>query len=318
MTRHAHLKAFLPSVLLLSVPALLPTSLSAQVPVLPPLLEATKPMLSGEFSLYPGTPPGSAPASEPEQWNTMGGYSIARNVVVPTLTPVLPDAAKATGAAVVVVPGGAYLSLSMDTEGLLVARALAKQGVAAFVLKYRLDATPRDIPGYNVAMKERMGQIMHAPVGTPHIVRPQAVDDAAAAVRLLRAQSSKWTIDPHRLGMVGFSAGAMTTLTLTLEDRPGAMPDFIGLIYGPMVEVKVPANAPPLFAALAADDVLFGGQGFGLVESWHSAGHPVELHSYEHGNHGFGMRPLGTTSDLWLEQFVAWMRADKWLDSSKK
>ncbi len=299
-------------ILSLTIASALPAMLG-QMPAMPPMYEASKPQLPGEFPLYAGTPPGSKPAGDAEQWNTMGGYYLARNVTVPTLTPVLPDPAKATGAAVLVAPGGAYMALAMDTEGLLVARELARHGIAAFVLKYRLDATPRDIPGFNQAMGRRMAGVVNGPAGAPPIFQPLAVDDAAAAMRLLRARSSQWKIDPTRIGMVGFSAGAMTTLTLTLENRSGATPNFIGIIYGPMLNVTVPASAPPLFAALASDDPLFGQQGFGLIQSWHAAGRPAELHYYEHGGHGFGMRPLGTTSDLWMEEFLLWIKADKWL-----
>jgi len=293
---------------------LLSLSGSVLMAQMPPMLEATRPSFAGEIPLYPGTAPRSKPDAQPEQWNTMGGYRAARNVTVPTLIPFLPDPAKATGAAVLVAPGGAYLMLSMDTEGIMVARKLAEQGVAAFVLKYRLDPTPRDIPGFGQTMGARMGPILKGGKAAAQLEQPLAVDDAAAALKLIRSRAAEWHIDPKRTGMIGFSAGARTVLALTLENRSGARPSFTGVIYGPMLSVTVPEKAPPLFVALAADDPIWGHAGFGLVTSWQSAGRPVELHFYEHGDHGFGMRPTGTTSELWFDEFVLWMRDGKLLE----
>ncbi len=296
--------------LLLALPT---AAVVAQIPPgMPSPVESTRPQIPGEFPLYPGTPPGSQPNAQPEQWDTMGGEYLARNVTIPTLIPVLPDPAKATGVAVVVAPGGAYMALSMESEGLKVARKLAENGIAAFVLKYRLDPTPQDLPGFMAAIGARVGGAIQAGgKGAPPIMEPLAIDDAAAAIKLIRARAAEYHIDPSRTGMVGFSAGAMTTLTLTLEDRPGAEPSFVGIIYGPMLPVTVPLHAPPLFAALAADDPLFGHEGFGLITSWQTAGRPVEVHLYEHGDHGFGMRQQGTTSDLWFQEFATWIKDSK-------
>jgi acetyl esterase/lipase len=88
-----------------------------------------------------------------------------------------------------------------------------------------------------------------------------------------------------------------------------AKPAFMANIYGPMTQLDPPTDPPPLFVALAADDPLFGGQGFGLVEGWQRAGGAVELHYYDGGQHGFGSHKKGTTSDLWFDQYVAWMAA---------
>ena len=86
-----------------------------------------------------------------------------------------------------------------------------------------------------------------------------------------------------------------------------AKPAFIGIIYGPLEPVTVPADAPPLFVALAADDPLFGGRGMGLIESWMTAKRPVEFHLYEQGGHGFGMYHKETTSTGWFDAFVQWL-----------
>src|SRR3954466_5447601 len=93
-------------------------------------------------------------ATAPESWHTQYGSKFARNVTVATLTPFLPEASKASGAAVIVAPGGGFRTLSMENEGSNVARALAERGVAAFVLKYRLNQTPADLPGFERLMAE--------------------------------------------------------------------------------------------------------------------------------------------------------------------
>jgi acetyl esterase/lipase len=86
-----------------------------------------------------------------------------------------------------------------------------------------------------------------------------------------------------------------------------AKPAFIGNIYGPLGAVDVPPDAPPLFAAVAADDPLFGQSNFGLIETWRKANRPVEFHYYEKGGHGFGMYPKETTSTGWFDAYVRWL-----------
>jgi len=83
---------------------------------------------------------------------------------------------------------------------------------------------------------------------------------------------------------------------------------FIGNIYGPLTAVEVPVDAPPLFAAVAADDPIFGLSNFGLIENWRKANRPVEFHCYEQGGHGFGMYPKETTSTGWFDAYVNWLR----------
>lgn len=249
-------------------------------------------------------------ATNPEVWHSQYGSQFARNVTIATLTPFLPDPAKASGAAVVVAPGGGFFSLSMENEGSNVARALAERGVAAFVLKYRLNQTPADLPGFEKYMRDMFsgaGRPPRPPDPGQAMARlaPQLAD-ARAAFALIRKRSAEWHVDPNRIGMIGFSAGAMLTMATTLNGED-AKPAFIGNIYGPLASVTVPADAPPLFIALAADDPFFGNGGFGLIESWKAAKRPVEFHLYEQGGHGFGMYPKETTSTGWFDAFVRWL-----------
>ena len=258
-----------------------------------------------------GTPP-LPDAKARESWHSQYGSKFARNVTVATITPFLPDPAKASGAAVVVAPGGGFRTLSMENEGWNVARALAERGVAAFVLKYRLNQTPEDMAGFERSMKEMFSSAARPrPASPPDPQRMMAglapqLEDARAAFALIRRRAAEWKINPDRIGMVGFSAGAMLTLATELGGQD-AKPAFIGIIYGPLAPVTVPADAPPLFVALAADDPLFANGGFGLIDSWRAAKKPAEFHLYEQGGHGFGMYPKETTSTGWFNAFVSWL-----------
>ncbi len=249
-------------------------------------------------------------ATASESWHSQYGSLFARNVTVATLTPYLPDPAKATGAAVIVAPGGGFRTLSMENEGSDVARALAAKGVAAFVLKYRLNQTPADMPGFERSMTEMFSATAARPP-RPDPEKAMAglapqIADSRAAFALVRKRAAEWHVDPDRVGMVGFSAGAMLTMATTLAGQD-AKPAFIGIIYGPLAPVTVPADAPPMFVALAADDPFFANSGFGLIDSWKTAKRPVEFHLYEQGGHGFGMYPKTTTSTGWFDAFTRWL-----------
>nr|WP_315765160.1 alpha/beta hydrolase [Sphingomonas sp. Y38-1Y] len=249
-------------------------------------------------------------ATAKESWHSQYGSVFARNVTVATLTPFLPDPAKATGAAVVVTPGGGFRTLSMENEGWDVAKALAAQGVAAFVLKYRLNQTPADMAGFERSMTQMFSAAARpasrpSPEAAMANLAPQ-IADARAAFALIRRRAGEWKIDPDRIGMVGFSAGAMLTMATALRGQD-AKPAFLGNIYGPLGAMPAPADAPPMFVALAADDPLFGEPQYGLIDAWRTAKRPVEFHLYEKGGHGFGMYQKATTSTGWFDAFSKWL-----------
>ncbi|MFD1036556.1 alpha/beta hydrolase [Sphingomonas hankookensis] len=259
---------------------------------------------------------GTLPAAKAkEAWHQQYGSVFARNVTDATLTPFLPDPAKANGTAVIVAPGGGFRTLSMQNEGWDVAKALADRGVAAFVLKYRLNQTPADMAGFERSMREMFSGTVARPRPNPaaaaNALAPQ-IADADAAFMLIRSRAAQWKVDPNRIGMIGFSAGAMLTMATTLSSNQ-AKPAFIGDVYGPLAAASVPADAPPLFVALAADDPFFANSGFGLIESWKAAKRPVEFHLYEQGGHGFGMYQKPTTSTGWFDAFAKWMEMHGWL-----
>ncbi|PTW48843.1 acetyl esterase/lipase [Sphingomonas faeni] len=292
---------------------LLASALALATPVLAQDARMTATAPPAEPTAIPLNTGGVKGQAAPEAWFQQYGVAMTRNVTSATLTPFLPDPAKATGAAVIVAPGGGFLMLSMENEGWRVAKALADRGIAAFVLKYRLKPTPADMGGF-----EQSVTAMFAGAAQPQ--RRMSPDeaiaglgdqiaDARAAVALVRTRATEWKIDPARVGMVGFSAGAMTTMATALA-APDTHLAFIAPIYGSMEAVKVPTDAPPLFAVLAANDPLFANKGFGLIESWQKAGKPVEFHLYQAGGHGFGLGKKGTTSTGWFEDFMHWLDAN--------
>lgn len=264
---------------------------------------------------------GTAPlpnATAQEAWYVQYGSRFVRNVTVATITPFLPDPANASGTAIVVAPGGGFRTLSIENEGWNVARALAERGVAAFVLKYRLNQTPADMAAFQRSMDELFSNTGRRPPRPDPAqmttqLAPQ-LEDVRAAFALIRERAATWQIDPQRIGMLGFSAGAMLTLATVLVGE-NVRPALIGNIYGPLTAVSVPADAPPLFVALAADDPFFADSGFGLIESWRAAKKPVEFHLYEQGGHGFGMYPKETTSTGWFAAFVSWLAMHGMLNS---
>ncbi len=289
--------------------------LIAQPQGVDPQIVVTKaPAEPDAIPLYGSATPGSA---DTENWaQYYGQFAVVRNVTRPTLTPVLPDPATANGAAVIVAPGGAYMLLAIDPEGWRVARALADRGIAAFVLKYRIMATPVDPVEAAAFMDKRVRDGLPDPTKQPTLQYPPSTDDALAALAVVRGRAAEWGIDPKRVGMIGFSAGAMTSLNTVLAAKPGSGPDFFGYIYGPQAAVTVPANAPPMFAAIAMDDPLFPSMGFPIVAAWHKAKRPVELHAYAKGGHGFNLGIPGTTTTGMLDQFVAWLGMEGFLKPS--
>lgn len=274
---------------------------------------ADTPLQSGAISL----PVNKVAEDRSEEWYLNGDMLTVRNVVQPTLTPVLP-VGPSSGASVIIAPGGGFNSLSMENEGWLVARWLANHGIAAFVLKYRLVATPKGLPVYQDEFNRMIrGEKVSfsTPAGTP----PEALADGLAALRHVRSNAASYKIDPNRIGFMGFSAGGSLTRSV-IENAGKDMPAFAAPVYtrmGPMAEV--PANAPPLFAMIAGDDFLLPppSEGFGLIESWRMAKKPVEFHLIANGGHGFGYGRAGTASEGWLNIFHDWLEVSGFLEASE-
>jgi acetyl esterase/lipase len=257
----------------------------------------------------------------PETWFRQWGDPMARNISTATLTPFLPEPGKANGAAVIVAPGGGFSWLSMGNEGWEVAEALAKQGIAAFVLKYRLNPTPPSLEDFSAWMNRPRPAATAPTTNTSGTANPtprppqrdlsNQLEDAEAAYAMIVKRAKEWGVDTNRIGMIGFSAGAGLTMHSTLNSKTMKLA-FIGPIYGGMGPVEVPKDAPPMFNVIATDDFLFQGQ-TGIIESWHKAGRPVEFHLYQNGGHGFGLGNPNRTSNRWFDAFIHWLDVNKFL-----
>jgi acetyl esterase/lipase len=136
----------------------------------------------------------------------------------------------------------------------------------------------------------------------------QSVADAFQAMRVVRGHAAEWSLDPRKIGFIGFSAGAMLAVDVGTGYDAATRPDFIGAIYGALrAGHTVPADAPPLFVAAASDDNLLSGKSLPIYEAWRAARRPAELHIYERGGHGFGMARQGVTSDHWIDELEWWL-----------
>ena len=289
------------------------TSAFAQDGTIYPLEAPAEP---GAISLGTG---GVADQPAKESWFRQWGEPMVRNVTEATLTPYLPDPAKANGTAVIVAPGGGFRWLSINNEGWKIAKALNERGIAAFVLKYRLIPTPPTLEALKESMNRTFAAVTPPAAGAagaapapaaepPRPPRPDLTNqlqDAEAAYALILSRAKEWNVDTSRIGMMGFSAGAGLTMHCELNSKTMKFA-FIAPIYGGMGPVVVPKDAPPLFVAIAANDFLFNGQ-FGLIKSWYDAKKPVEFHLYQDGGHGFGMGYPGHTTYWWFEPFTHWL-----------
>lgn len=260
--------------------------------------------------IWPAAAPGTESWSGPEveldaDLAPAGKVHIITNVTVPTLTIIRPDRGKANGMAMIVVPGGAFRALAWDLEGTEVALWLASQGITAFVLKYRV-RPPSDT-------KRQGPESFDDFFRRTEPARDVAVADATQALRQVRARANSLGIAPNRIGMIGFSAGAMTTMELALSSNAVARPDFAVSVYGAMPAGQSPASgAPPLFIVAAKDDPQVpSGKSVEIYRRWTRARLPAEIHLYEKGGHGFGMRSRGLPLDAWPAALKLWLASPR-------
>jgi acetyl esterase/lipase len=270
--------------------------------------------------LWPDGPPGPKADPQPAEigFTDPAGKAMVRNVSDPTLTVVRP--AEPNGVGVIIAPGGGWRMLSWQNEGTDLAAWLAGRGYTAFVLKYRLMPTPPDPAQFAAGMAGIFAMLVEplpaarAPrtnaellAGEPaRLARATAGEDARRALEIVRDRAAEWDIDAARIGMVGFSAGAVVTADLAMA-RPGDLA-FIAPIYGGSTDgAPVPSNAPPLFTVVASDDRRLFKLVEGLSADWSDADRPAELHVFARGGHGFGVAPRGLPVDRWLDLFADWL-----------
>jgi acetyl esterase/lipase len=230
------------------------------------------------------------------------------NVSKPTISIYRPSADRATGAAVVVCPGGGYHILAMDLEGTEVCDWLNSIGVTAVLLKYRVP--------------ERSGLEKHI----------AALQDAQRALGLVRQRAKEFGIDPQRIGTLGFSAGGHLSAALSSNyrerlyppvdeaDKVTCRPDFQVLIYpGGLTrkdesdkvapEVAATTNTPPTFIAMTQDDGVRVENALFYALALKNAKVQIELHVYPTGGHGYGLRPSKDFVTTWPQRATDWMRS---------
>lgn len=276
-----------------------------------------------EIPLYDGEIPNARPSLDLEsKWWERDSIEIISRVSRPTLSIYLPVKGLATGAAVIICPGGGYTNLAVSHEGADVAKRFADSGIAAFVLKYR-------IPDDNTMINKEIGPLQ----------------DAQRAILIVRSRASEWGIDSHRIGIMGFSAGghlASTTGTHFKKNyivNPGHIslrPDFMLLIY-PVIsfdssiahlgsmhnligahpsalkikeysnERQITDETPPAFLVHAKDDnVVPFANSLRFEEALMKNKIPAELFVYDLGGHGFGMNNKASSAD-WMKRCIQWV-----------
>ena len=267
------------------------------------------------IQLYNGVAPGSESWTWNEATNTSNAWQtdVVYNVSHPTLTVFEPTASTATGTAIIICPGGGFHGLSINSEGYDVAKWLVKKGVTCFVLKYRLVHCLTNDPAAEFMSK----------IGKPELEAdmksaiPFAVADGKNAIAYVRSHAEEFGIDKNKIGVIGFSAGGTVTSATAFGFNAENKPNFIAPIYPffpPEMVNNIPADAPPMFLAVASDDGFqLTPHSVNLYQQWLATKHSAELHIYSTGNHGFGMRVQHLPSDTWIDRFGDWLRQNGFL-----
>jgi acetyl esterase/lipase len=282
-------------------------------------------MAQQTFPLYEGEIPGAKKVADEEETNANGHIG---KITKPTVTVYKSPSAEANGPAVIIFPGGGYWINAIQHEGFDVAKRFNESGVTAFVVKYR-------IPNDKTMENREVG----------------ALQDAQQAIHVIRSRAKEWNINPDKIGIMGFSAGghlastAGTHFTKTVNkamSNSNVRPDFMILIY-PVIsfrdsiahvgsreqligkspsaekikeysnELQVTDKTPPTFLVHASDDdVVIPDNSIEFYQSLIRNKVPAELHIYDRGGHGFGMKN-STTNDEWIERCLNWMRSHNWI-----
>lgn len=274
-----------------------------------------------QVPLWLGASPDAKPMPGPEYVDTemkelVAGkpWIYAGNITRPTLTVYAPQG-KDTGAAVLVIPGGGFQILAMDLEGTEVCDWLTAKGITCVLLKYRVPSAPYD---------------WHCDCRPDDRVVPtMALEDVQRAMGLVRLHAAEWHIDPHKVGVLGFSAGGYLVAEISTHfvkriyppvdaaDQESCRPDFAVAVYpghlatdkgGLNPNVPVTQDTPPTFLLQAEDDGVDGvRQSLVYFDALKAAGVPVEMHIYAQGGHAFGLRPTNLPITRWPGLVIQWL-----------
>ncbi len=275
-----------------------------------------------QLPIWPGAPPDAQPASGAEvaatAENLVAGkpWDYVSNVSRPTMTVYSPSG-KNTGAAVVVFPGGGYKILAIDLEGTEVCDWLTSKGITCVLLKYR-------VPDSGMHWEERCKCQVHPKA-------PTALEDAQRTIGLLRLHAAEWHIDPHKIGVLGFSAGGhlVTAISTHFEkrlyplidaaDKESCRPDFAVALYPGHLwiddekfelnpDIHVTRNTPPTFLVQAENDNVDSiNNSLVYFRALKNAGVPVEIHVYAQGGHAFGLRRTDLPITAWPQLVETWL-----------
>jgi acetyl esterase/lipase len=277
-----------------------------------------------QIPIWPGAIPDARPSNRPETVKSTGAQDYVagkpwlsvEQVAIPTLT-VYPAQGKNTGAAVIVFPGGGYEILAIDLEGSEVCDWLAPIGVTCILLKYRVPA-PRSAPNW--------GAYPQSPI---------ALEDAQRTISLVRSRAAEWHIDPHKIGVLGFSAGGHLAVAVSVHfdkrlyaavdgaDQESCRPDFAVALYpghlsrregtlalNPDIASRISAQTPQTFLLQNEND--------SVDTIWDSVSYyaallkakvPVEFHSYAEGGHAFGLRKTKYPATAWTQLVETWLHS---------
>lgn len=268
-----------------------------------------------QIPIWPGTPPDAdaqhlpGPEYTTNKPTSEGPLTWVCNVTRPTMTVYSPTGTN-TGVAMVVFPGGGFNALAMDLEGTEICGWLNSRGITAILLKYR------------IPLKK------HGPYGES----PLALEDAQRTLGLARFHAADWGIDPHKIGVIGFSAGGyMVAATsnhfdkrsyppVDAADKESCRPDFAIACYPGHLwdydndfnlnpNVPVTTNTPPTFLLQAENDHVDGvNQALTYYIGLKNAGVPVEMHLYAQGGHGFGLRAKNLPIGVWPQLVETWLK----------
>jgi dienelactone hydrolase len=286
-----------------------------------------------EIRLYDGVAPGSEGVQDNERISRGpdGNIQSISGVVTPSITVYLPDAAKATGTAVILCSGGGLMSHSWGTDVINMARWLNERGIAAIGLKYRTRAmgggsgmgTGRPTGGGSNRQMALSATVTEFSKITKSNANPDtsesgvknidnAINDALRAMEIVREHAAEWHINPDKIGYLGFSAGGGVGIGATVRADESHRPAFMATIYGPsLIDVEVPQNAPKLFIATRGDHHNVAAGLVSLYLDWKRAGANAEMHLYDDGTGPFGPDDPGNTSGTWRESFYRWLTFNK-------